>query len=318
MLELRAQAGEEENGVPSNGGNIHLSRPKVKLPNFKPGSDRIEFFIERFEQAADALEYDEITKRLQFVTLFEGKPLEIIHRLDQDNRSYRGMKDALLAAYGLSAEKLKDQFFTASIGSNETASQFASRLEAYLRDWQEKDGAENTIEGIKDLFLRAQFVKSCPEDLVARLKIDKVGKLKKMSEVADAYFEAHEGKRIKSVKDRPVQPHTEVKSESNSTKPPPVGVAKEKGLLLPPQYNYRDRPHYPRYNYPDRLPRRRESRPRYEGRRNEPWQGCAGEYQTAAGPNRNSWNTGYQAQGIEDRGGNHPREYRREVGGGAL
>ncbi|MPC24922.1 hypothetical protein E2C01_018016 [Portunus trituberculatus] len=94
------------------------------------------------------------------------------------------MKEALLAAYGLSAEKLKEQFFSASMSSNETASQFASRLAVYLRDWQEKDGAENTVKGIKDLLLQTQFVKSCPEDLVARLKIDKVGKLKEMSEVA--------------------------------------------------------------------------------------------------------------------------------------
>ncbi|MPC45215.1 hypothetical protein E2C01_038907 [Portunus trituberculatus] len=157
-MEEVGQVNDEGSANYGNGGSSHPSKPRIKLPSFKPGSDRIEFFIERFVQAADALEYDEVTKKLQFVTLFEGKPLEIIHRLDPANRDYKNMKEALLAAYGLPAEKLKEQFFSASMNSNETASQFASRLEAYLRSSLQSDSPSSEqiecLEVVREHFER--------------------------------------------------------------------------------------------------------------------------------------------------------------------
>ena len=182
--------------VAANGqGNVSLSSqatvqlPRLKLAPFKT-TDRIEVFIARFEEAADVMQFDETAKRLQFMSLFEGQALEVIHRLDDQERDYVHMKDALLAAYGKSVDELKRQFFSASLGDEETPVQYATRLKAYLEQWRRKDGAADTAAGIKDLFLRAQFLQSCPEQLVARLKIDKVNSLDEMKEIADAYFEA--------------------------------------------------------------------------------------------------------------------------------
>lgn len=68
------------------------------------------------------------------------------------------MKKALLDAYGMNVEQLKEQFFSARLKDDETPSQFAARLTGYKDHWREKDGSENTVEGVKDLILRAQFV----------------------------------------------------------------------------------------------------------------------------------------------------------------
>ena len=166
-----------------------MPAPQLKLAPFKV-TDRIEMFIARFEEAAEVMQFDEAMKRIQFMSLFEGQALEVIHRLDEDARDYECMKEALLSAYGKSVEDLKKQFFSATLGDDETAIQFAARLKGYFEQWRRKDGAEDTAEGIKDLILRAQYVKSCPEELVARLKMDKVKSLCEMKEMANSYFEA--------------------------------------------------------------------------------------------------------------------------------
>ena len=187
------------NGNGNGGPQPHV--PQLKLAPYKV-SDRIEVFIARFEEAAQVMQFDEATKRIQFMSLFEGQALEIIHRLDENSREYKDMKEALLSAYGKSVEELKRQFFAATLGDDETAVQFAARLKGYLEQWRRKDGAEDTAEGIKDLILRAQYVKSCPEELVARLKMDKVNSLEGMKEMAESYFEAC-GRKKKQVKANP-------------------------------------------------------------------------------------------------------------------
>ena len=187
LAQLQAAANGSGNVSMSSQAPVQL--PRLKLAPFKT-TDRIEVFIARFEEAADVMQFDDAAKRIQFMSLFEGQALEIIHRLDDRERDYAHMKDALLAAYGKSVEELKRQFFSASLGDEETPVQYATRLKAYLEQWRKKDGADDTAAGIKDLFLRAQFLQSCPEQLVARLKMDKVNSLDEMKEVADAYFEA--------------------------------------------------------------------------------------------------------------------------------
>ena len=200
MAEL--QASQSNNGNASVNGVVShalvASVHRLKLAPFRE-SDRIEIFISRFEEAADVMKYDEATKRIQFMSLFEGQALEVIHRLDEQSRKYEDMKNALLSAYGMSVDELKKQFFTASISDDETAIQFGARLKGYFEQWRRKDGADDTVEGIKDLIFRAQFVKSCPKELVTRLKMDKVKSLEAMKDMANSYFEAC-GRKKKPVK----------------------------------------------------------------------------------------------------------------------
>ena len=200
LAQTQANAGNNDNNGHLNGGP-RMPAPQLKLAPFKV-TDRIEMFIARFEEAAEVMQFDEAMKRIQFMSLFEGQALEVIHRLDEDARDYECMKEALLSAYGKSVEDLKKQFFSATLGDDETAIQFAARLKGYFEQWRRKDGAEDTAEGIKDLILRAQYVKSCPEELVARVKMDKVNSLEGMKEMAESYFEAC-GRKKKQVKANP-------------------------------------------------------------------------------------------------------------------
>ena len=223
LAELHAQNGSN-NSVQCNSPANRM--PKIKLPTFKEG-EKIEIFIKRFEEAAELMQYDDTTKRVQFLTLFEGRALEVLHRLDASAREYADMKKALLEAFGLSVEELKRQYFSAELKKDETPSQFAARLTGYFDQWREKDGAENTVEGVRDLVLRAQFVKSCPDDLVARLKMDKADSLAKVKVMADHYFEAcvrntksskttHHDSNSRPVSDKQSSAHqTDKKNEGN-------------------------------------------------------------------------------------------------------
>ena len=218
----------------SNGNyqNPVASLPKLKLAHFKEG-EKIEIFISRFEEAASLMKYDEPTKRVQFMSLFEGKALEVLHRLDENARGYSDMKEALLAAYGLSVDELKKQFYSAKLNGDETASQFAARLKGYFEQWMKKDGAELTVEGIKDLVLRAQYIKSCPEELVARLKMDKVATLDQMKEKADAYFEACSRKKKTDFQST----HSQNVSQGTNKAPGPHGAGAASRPWFPAKNN---------------------------------------------------------------------------------
>ncbi|ROT71566.1 hypothetical protein C7M84_010101 [Penaeus vannamei] len=120
----------------------------------------------------------------------EGKPLEILHRLDASDKTYLSMKSALMRAYGLTVDEAKLQFNRAMMQDKETAAQFLVRLSGYLDQWLEKDGTPNTKEGLRDLVLRSQLEKSCPQDLVAQFKIHKTKTAEQMADKADAHFSA--------------------------------------------------------------------------------------------------------------------------------
>lgn len=64
------------------------------------------------------------------MSLFKGKALEVVHRLDEGARECKDMKDALLAAYEMSVDELNRQFFSATLRENEAAIRFAACLKA--------------------------------------------------------------------------------------------------------------------------------------------------------------------------------------------
>ena len=164
--------------------------PTLQLSKFVVG-DKLEPFLARFEEVAECLEWPDKIKAIQFADLFTGQPLEIIMRIDQPHRTYEEMKNALLQAYGLTAETARYQFYGAKIRENETAAQFVVRLTNFLGLWMEKDGTENTVEGIKDLLIRSQFERSCSQDLVAQFKLNNVKSVQEMKAKAEAHFAAY-------------------------------------------------------------------------------------------------------------------------------
>lgn len=84
--------------------------------------------IIRFEDLAELYQFEEATKKLHFQSLFEGKPLEILHRLDASDKTYLSMKSALMRACGLTVDEAKLQFNRAMMQDKETAAQFLVRF----------------------------------------------------------------------------------------------------------------------------------------------------------------------------------------------
>nr|XP_027219645.1 golgin subfamily A member 6-like protein 22 [Penaeus vannamei] len=170
QLEMVRVQTETNGGSPAQPSTL----PHIRLPAFKE----------------ELYQFDEATKKLHFQSLFEGKPLEILHRLDASDKTYLSMKSALMRAYGLTVDEAKLQFNRAMMQDKETAAQFLVRLSGYLDQWLEKDGTPNTKEGLRDLVLRSQLEKSCPQDLVAQFKIHKTKTAEQMADKADAHFSA--------------------------------------------------------------------------------------------------------------------------------
>ena len=264
MAEQRAAANAGNNSTLAS----TVKAPKLKLNSFKE-TDRIEIFISRFEEAAEYMKFDDDAKRVQFMSLFEGKALEVIHRLDENAREYKDMKEALLAAYGMSVDDLKRQFFSATLGEDETAIQFAARLKGYFNQWLSKDGAEETVEGIKDLIVRSVFIKSCPEELVAKLKMDKTNTLDVMKETANSYFEANSRKK------RPVK---SAPSESPASGKVVQANGQSAGAISRPHYQPRNShafpPRYKPVTYGPRVNQGNYAHPRWNKGAavvHEPW-----------------------------------------------
>ncbi|XP_076037605.1 uncharacterized protein LOC143023037 [Oratosquilla oratoria] len=193
MLQLKLSQPQTD-GTSSPGVNpvahTQFSTHRLNIPKYEVGQ-AIEPFIDRFQMVATTYKLSEDVKKVEFMNLFDGKPLDIIHRLDSSMRDYEGMKKALLLAYGKTLEDARDQYQRAMLQDKETVAQFCARLKSYLDHWMEKDETPQTVEGLRDLMLRTQLEKSCPTELVAKFKTQKVKDLQQMTDLADAHFAAY-------------------------------------------------------------------------------------------------------------------------------
>lgn len=105
--------------------------------------------------------------------------------------NYVKLRDALLRRYQLTEEGSRQKFRISSQEVGETAGQFAIRLKNYLARWMELGNVPETFEGLRDLFLREQFLTVSNKNLVLFLKERKIKTIEEMTEIADQYMEAH-------------------------------------------------------------------------------------------------------------------------------
>ncbi|XP_045106677.1 centrosomal protein of 63 kDa-like [Portunus trituberculatus] len=215
MLQLRlSSAIPLPNPTPSHQFPTH----RLQVSKYVEGQE-IEPFIERFEMVANTYQLKEDMKKVEFMNLFDGKPLNILHRLEAATRNYAGMKKALLQAYGKTVEDARSQFQSAMLQDKETVPQFHARLASYLDQWLEKDETPKIVDGIRDLMLRTQLEQSCPPDLVARMKTHKVKDMKTMVDMADAHFAAYGYNTRKQINKKFPNRHSLQRQESSSATP---------------------------------------------------------------------------------------------------
>ena len=97
----------------------------------------------------------------------------------------------------------------------ESPEQFVTRLNRYLTRWVELSKTEKTYEGISDLFIKEQFIHSCPEDLEIYFRQRNLENLEELTKTAEQFLVAHEKKLSSSSK-----PHNKLKVLSKGMNSP--------------------------------------------------------------------------------------------------
>ena len=74
---------------------------------------------------------------------------------------------------------------------NETPEQFIFRMKTYLEKWIENVNINKKFEGLKELIVKEQFVRSCPKDLSVFINERETTDMKDVAKIANQYLVAH-------------------------------------------------------------------------------------------------------------------------------
>ncbi|XP_061195768.1 uncharacterized protein LOC133203996 [Saccostrea echinata] len=144
-------------------GQVSNSRAKLpKLPVFEESKDCIDSYLQRFERFASNAKLEESVWDINLSALLK-----------------------------LTEEGFHSKFRTSKPDPGESPSQFFARIDNYVEKWLNLTKSPRTYEGLKDLFLREQFMNSCSRSLAMFLKERHPGNVEEMSNLADQFIEAH-------------------------------------------------------------------------------------------------------------------------------
>ena len=112
------------------------------------------------------------------------------------------LKKALLKRYNLTMDGYRNTFRWFRPKLYENKEQFITRLNTYLDKWILLSHTADTSNGIRDLFIREQFINACPKDLAAQLRERerererqrKIPNLIELAQVAERFLTAHNRK----------------------------------------------------------------------------------------------------------------------------
>ena len=149
--------------------------------------------------------------------LLTGKALDTYSRLsDAGARSYVQLKSALLKHYNLTKKGYR-KFCKVRQEQNETPLQFVIRLQCYLDKWMTLPGmAKASLEAVQDLFVKEQFLNSCPRDLSAHLHEKPLRMMDKVADAAERFLTAR-NRQLYTAQQQPQQNTAKASSEEEST-----------------------------------------------------------------------------------------------------
>ena len=163
-----------------------------KLPYFVDGKDNIDSYLARFETYAHSMNWPLERYSLCLSSLLTGKALDVLAKIPQSLvHDYEHLKNTLLAEYQLASGDFMKRFFTSRQSGNESATQLMGRLEHYLGRWISLSGTDESFAGLKELFLKEQFLHACPRDLAIFLREQAPGDLPMMMSLAARFASAH-------------------------------------------------------------------------------------------------------------------------------
>lgn len=169
-----------------------------KLPPYRDDED-ISAYLIRFERIAQLLQIDQNSYAVYLGSLLSGKALQIYSSLSEDITSdYNSLKAALLAGFNKNRETYREEFRNARIGSSDTYSQFAVRLDRLFELWVNSHNSFNKdYDSLKDFMLVDQFMSACNPALRIYLKEHNPVNLEAMVKLSDNWQCAHKSSRDK-------------------------------------------------------------------------------------------------------------------------
>lgn len=171
LMKLKIEAGDRLDTPPSTD-----LRPR--LPKFEESKDDIDAYIERFERFSISQGWKEDTWAISLSSLLTGKGLEVYTSMPPEQASdYQELKTAVLKRYQLTEDGFRTKFRESKPEQGETVNQFMARLDRYFSRWTEMADAADTIDKLKDLIIREQFVKVCSTELALFLSIVEMSSL---------------------------------------------------------------------------------------------------------------------------------------------
>ncbi|KAK7109283.1 hypothetical protein V1264_013350 [Littorina saxatilis] len=102
-------------------------------------------------------------------------------------RDYEVMKNALFEGFQLNAEEYRKKFRNSKRDATETYKEHIARLDRYLTKWIELDHCDDSVQNVKDLFLREQVFNTLSPELAIHIKDRKPKSAKEMGVVAMEY-----------------------------------------------------------------------------------------------------------------------------------
>ncbi|CAH3182524.1 unnamed protein product [Porites lobata] len=155
-----------------------------KLPSFVDGKDDLDAYLQRFERFVTTAKWEKTGWASKLSALLSGRALEVYSRLSEEAaQDYDRVKLALMKRYNLTEDVYRRKFR-------------ASKPEV--------------DESLKDLFVREQFIDSCPKELAIHLRERAPETLVQIAKIADQYLEAHGKHLFSSASKKPqVQPKVE-------------------------------------------------------------------------------------------------------------
>ena len=94
----------------------------------------------------------------------------------------------------MTTDGYRDKFRKSRPQLYENPERFVTRLKSYLDKWILLSHTDESAIGIKELFIREQFINACPKDLAIHLRERELPNLEELTQAAGRYLVAHNRK----------------------------------------------------------------------------------------------------------------------------
>ena len=187
-MRIEAGAANANNNARQNDHNRDFDTRFIPKIPYLNDEDDVESWIHQFEHYARDLKLDEETKASRIVYYLKGKARVIHSKLsDEDARDYESIKAALYEGFQLTAEQYRVKFRSVKKEPKENYKEHVVKLERHLNKWVELDHCSKDVEGLKDLILREQVLRSLPSDIAVHVRDRNPKDAKEIGRIATEY-----------------------------------------------------------------------------------------------------------------------------------